>query len=100
VWSISFAGMVSTPKKTVKPCHCYRTNPKSSLKYNTISSEHPLELAQDLSKQYVTLKPPQKRQIANSVFSNLELNGISLCAEYRLPFAILAKNANGPVKGG
>ncbi|MDH4202752.1 MAG: hypothetical protein OEV87_07640, partial [Phycisphaerae bacterium] len=38
---ISFAGMVSTPKKTVKPCHCYRTNPKSSLKYNTISSEHP-----------------------------------------------------------
>ena len=59
-----------------------------------------LELAQDLSKQYVTLKPPQKRQIANSVFSNLELNGISLCAEYRLPFAILAKNANGPVKGG
>ncbi|MDH4202947.1 MAG: hypothetical protein OEV87_08635, partial [Phycisphaerae bacterium] len=42
VWSISFAGMVSTPKKTVKPCHCYRTNPKSSLKYNTISSEHPV----------------------------------------------------------
>jgi hypothetical protein len=58
-----------------------------------------LELTQNLSKQYVTLKPPQKRQIANSVFSNLELNGVSLCAEYRLPFAILAKNANGPVKG-
>ena len=56
-----------------------------------------LELAQDLSRQYVTLKPPQKRQIANSVFSNLELNGVSLCADYRLPFAILAKNANRPV---
>jgi len=55
-----------------------------------------LELAQNLSGQYVTLKPGQKRQIANSVFSNLELNGVSLCAEYRLPFAILAKNSNHP----
>jgi len=59
-----------------------------------------IELAQHLSRQYVMLKSPQKRQIANSVFSNLQLNGISLCAEYRLPFAILAKNANCPVKGG
>ena len=55
-----------------------------------------LELAQHLSRQYVTLKPSQKRQIANSVFSNLELDSVTLCAEYRLPFAILAKNANRP----
>ena len=40
------------------------------------------------------LRPPKKRQIADSVFSSLELDGISLCAEYRLPFAILAKNGN------
>ncbi len=59
-----------------------------------------LELAQSLSKQYVTLKPSQKRQIASSVFSNLLLNGVSLCADYRLPFAILANNANRPLKGG
>ena len=56
-----------------------------------------LELAQHLSRQYVMLKPPEKRQIADSVFSNLELDGVSLCAEYRLPFAILAKNTNRPL---
>ena len=44
----------------------------------------------------VTLKPPKKRQIADSVFSNIELNGVNLCAEYKLPFAILAENANRP----
>ncbi len=47
--------------------------------------------------RYVTLKPPQKRQIADSVFSNLELDGVSLCAEYRLPFAILAENGTHPL---
>lgn len=56
-----------------------------------------LELAQHLSRRYVTLKPSPKRQIAESVFSNLELDGVSLCAEYRLPFAILAKNTNHPL---
>ena len=54
------------------------------------------ELAQHLSRQYVTLKPPKKRQIVDSVFSNLELDDVSLCAEYRLPFAILAKNSGHP----
>ena len=56
-----------------------------------------LELAQHLSRRYVTLKLSKKRQIADSVFSNLELDGVSLCAEYRLPFAILAKNTNHPL---
>ena len=56
-----------------------------------------LELAQHLSRQHVMLKPPKKRQIADSVFSNLKLDGVSLCAEYRLPFAILAENANHPL---
>jgi DNA invertase Pin-like site-specific DNA recombinase len=59
-----------------------------------------IELAQNLSAQYVTLKPPQKRQIANSVFSNLELDDVTLCGTYRLPFAILAENANRPLKCG
>ena len=70
---------------------------KSGLEEDSSTPLKILELAQNLSKQYVTLKPSQKRQIANSVFSNLELNGVSLCANYRLPFAILAKNANRPV---
>lgn len=71
---------------------------KSGLQEDDGKSVKILELAQSLSRQYVTLKPPQKRQIANSVFSNLQLNGVSLCADYRLPFAILAKNANRPVE--
>ncbi len=70
---------------------------KSGLQEDNSKPLKILELAQSLSKQYVTLKPPQKRQITNSVFSNLTLNGVSLCADYRLPFAILAKNANHPV---
>ena len=70
---------------------------KSGLKDEDDKPLKILELTQNLSRQYVTLKPSKKRQIANSVFSNLELNGVSLCADYRLPFAILAKNANRPV---
>ena len=57
-----------------------------------------IELTQTLSKQYVTLKPLQKRKIVNSVLSNLELNDVTLCGTYRLPFAILAENANHPLK--
>ena len=36
---------------------------------------------------------------SNSRFSvlELELDCVSLCAEYRLPFAVLAKNANRPL---
>ena len=70
---------------------------KSGLQEDTGGPVKILELAQHLSRQYVTLKPPQKRQIADSVFSNLELDGVSLCAEYRLPFAILAENGNHPL---
>ncbi len=70
---------------------------KSGLQEDTGEPLKILELAQLLSRQYVTLKPPQKRQIADSVFSNLELDDVTLCAEYRLPFAILAKNANPPL---
>ncbi len=69
---------------------------KTGLQENNGGPLKILELAQNLSRQYVTLKPPKKRQIADSVFSNLELDGVSLCADYRLPFAILAKNANRP----
>jgi hypothetical protein len=67
------------------------------------SSDEPIriiELAQNLASQYVTLKPPQKRHIINCVLSNLELNGVTLCGTYRLPFAILAENANRPLKCG
>ena len=70
---------------------------KSGLQEDTGGPVKILELAQHLSRQYVTLKPPKKRQIADSVFSNLELDGVSLCAEYRLPFAILAKNTDRPL---
>ena len=73
---------------------------KSGLQEDTGGPIKILELAQHLSRQYVTLKPPQKRQIADSVFSNLELGGITLCTEYRLPFAILAKNGNRPLDCG
>jgi hypothetical protein len=54
----------------------------------------------ELSQHHLTLKPPQKRQIANSVFSNLELDNVTLCGTYRLPFAILTENANRPLDCG
>jgi len=57
-----------------------------------------IELTQHLATQYVTLKPLQKRKIANLVLSNLELDNATLCGTYRLPFAILAENANCPLK--
>lgn len=69
---------------------------KSGLQEDSSTPLKILELTQNISIQYVTLKPSQKRQIANSVLSNLELNGVCLCANYRLPFTILAKNANQP----
>ena len=55
-----------------------------------------IELTQDIANKYVSLKSSKKRCIVNSVFSNLSLDGVSLCAEYRLPFEILAKNAQYP----
>ncbi|GAG46535.1 unnamed protein product, partial [marine sediment metagenome] len=56
-----------------------------------------LELAQHLAGQYVTLPAPQKRQIADSVFSNLQLDDVTLCGNYRLPFSILAENGDHPL---
>ena len=56
-----------------------------------------LELAQHLADQYVTLPSPKKRQIVNSTFLNLQLDDVNLCAEYRLPFSILAENAHRPL---
>jgi hypothetical protein len=56
-----------------------------------------LELAQNLAGQYITLPAPQKRQIADSVFSNLQLDDVILCGDYRLPFSILAENGNHPL---
>ena len=56
-----------------------------------------IELTQDIADKYVSLKSMQKRGIVKSVFSNLELDGVSLCAEYNLPFEILAKNAKHPL---
>jgi len=55
-----------------------------------------IELTQDIANKYVSLKSTQKRGIVKSVFSNLSLNGVSLCAEYNLPFEILVKNAHCP----
>lgn len=52
-----------------------------------------LEIAQDLSAKYITLESLQERQITHSVFSNLQLDGVTLCGQYRLPFAILADNS-------
>jgi hypothetical protein len=56
-----------------------------------------LELAQGLSAKYVTLEQPQKRQIAHPVFSNLQLDGVTFCGQYRLPFTILADNSTRPL---
>jgi hypothetical protein len=52
-----------------------------------------IELAQGLSKQFVTLAGPQKRQIADLVFSNLRLDRATVVGDYRLPFSILAENS-------
>ena len=59
-----------------------------------------IELAQHLVEQYVTFPPPQKRQIVDSVFSNLQLEDVNLCGDYRLPFSILAKNSRHPLNSG
>ena len=40
-----------------------------------------IELTQGIANKYVSLKSSQKRGIVNYVFSNLSLDGISLCAE-------------------
>ena len=59
-----------------------------------------IELAQHLVEQYVTFPPPQKRRIVDSVFSNLQLEDVNLCGNYRLPFSILAENSCRPLNSG
>ena len=56
-----------------------------------------IELAQRVAKQYLTLSPPKKRQIVDSVLSNLQLDDVTLFADYRLPFSILAENGTCPL---
>ena len=59
-----------------------------------------IELAQHLAEQHVTFPPPQRRQIVDSVFSNLQLENVNLCGNYRLPFSILAENHLCPLNSG
>jgi len=59
-----------------------------------------IELAQHLAEKYVTFPPPQRRQIVDSVFSNLQLEDVNLCGNYRLPFSILTENSHRPLKSG
>ena len=54
-------------------------------------------LSQNLVEHYVTFPAAQKRQAIETVFSNLQLDDVNLCAEYRLPFSILAENAHRPL---
>jgi site-specific DNA recombinase len=58
------------------------------------------ELTQGLAGQYVTFPVFQKRQVVDSVFSNLRLDSTTLCGDYRLPFAILAEDGHRPVNSG
>ena len=71
------------------------------LKTGTAGDSHKateiIELAQRVAEQYVTLSPPKKRQIVHSVLSNLRLDDVTLLADYRLPFSILAENAACPL---
>lgn len=53
--------------------------------------------AQNLVRQYLTFSSLRKRQIVESVFSNLQLNDAILYGNYKLPFAILAENAERPL---
>ena len=64
---------------------------------NSLDPAKILELAQHLAGQYVMLPASQKRQLADSVFSNLQLDDVTLCGNYRLPFSILAENDNHPL---
>lgn len=57
-----------------------------------------IELTQNIANKYVSLKSEQKRKLVKSVFSNLELEGVSLCADYNLPFEILTNNTKYPLK--
>jgi len=59
-----------------------------------------IEIAHHLVEQYITFPSPQKRQIVDSVFSNLKLKGANLCRYYRLPFSILVENNRHPLKSG
>jgi hypothetical protein len=59
-----------------------------------------IELAQHLAEQYVTFPPPQRCQIVDSVFSNLQLEDVNLCGDYRLQFSILAENSHRPLNSG
>jgi len=56
-----------------------------------------IELAQHLSGKFVTLPGPKKRQVVDAVFSNLTMDRVTLLGDYRLPFAILAKNSSHPL---
>ena len=59
-----------------------------------------IELAQGLAREYVTLRPSQKRQIVDSVFSKLRLDDAYVCGNYRLPFSILTQNSSRPLNSG
>jgi hypothetical protein len=59
-----------------------------------------LELAQDPANQYVTFQTPKKRHVVDSVLLNLRPDNVTLCADYRLPFSILAENGNHPPNSG
>ena len=48
---------------------------------NSDKSGRILELAQHLAQQYVTFAPAKKRQIVDSVFLNLQLDNVTLCAD-------------------
>lgn len=55
------------------------------------------ELVQNLTRRYVKLSSLQKRQIVESVFSNLRLDDVIPYGDYRLPFVILAENTHHPL---
>jgi site-specific DNA recombinase len=49
------------------------------------------ELSQRLTERWLTADYAAKRQILDIVFSNLRLDGVTLCYEMRKPFALLAE---------
>ena len=59
-----------------------------------------LELAQSLPEQYRAYSEPRKRLVVDSVSSNFRLDNATLCADFRLPFAIPAVSDNHPLKSG
>ena len=67
---------------------------------NSRNAAEILEPAQHLAEQYVTFPSFQKRQIIDSVFLKLRLDDVNLCADYKLPFSILAENGDHPLNSG